>query len=117
MSWVSKLRHSSGAGGGVPVASDPDWLSLYPALHEFLTLASHDDGSVRRTSTITLFVDTGSWKAFLNERDSSCSLCASGPNIPDTLSALEVLLESENPPWRFSGAPAGPQARKKKPGS
>jgi len=113
MSWVSKLRRPSGEAGRPADAVDQQWVHDLPALHEFLTLGTHADGSPRRTSTLTLFADGGSWKCFLNERDGGASLCATGGSIADALSALEVMLEGENPPWRFSDA-AGPSNGKKR---
>jgi hypothetical protein len=114
MSWVSKLRRPAGEAGRPADAVDQQWVHDLPAVHEFLTLGVHADGSPRRTATLTLFADAGSWKVFLNERDSGASLCATGGSIADSLSALEVMLEGENPPWRFSdaAAPAGGKKRR-----
>ena len=114
MGWVDKMRRPPGEGGRPPDAVDGEWLSLLPALHEFLTLGRHPDGSTRRTATLTIFVDCGAFKTYLNERETGCSLCASGASVNDALSALEVLLEGENPPWRFSEQPPSPGPRKRR---
>jgi len=114
MSWLREVRRPEvglGAGG---LASDPVWLSEYPALHEYLTLGTRPDGSSRRTSTLTLFCEHSSWKCFLNERDAHASLCASGDTISGALCALEVMLEAEVAPWRFSDPPAQENGRKGK---
>ncbi len=102
MGWIKDLRGSGGTGGPDRDSSDPDWLSQYPALHEYLTVRTRADGSPRRTASLTVFAEHGAWKVWFNERDSQCSLCASGSTIADSLSALEVMLESDCPPWRFS---------------
>ncbi len=102
MGWIKDLRGTGGAGGPDRDASDPLWVSKFPALHEYLTVRARADGSPRRTASLTVFAEHGAWKCWLNERDSQCSLCASGSNVDDALSALEVMLESDCPPWRFS---------------
>jgi len=102
MSWLRQVRRPDGPLGSGGIAADPAWLSEYPALHEYLTAGANPDGSPRRTATLTVFAELGTWKAFLNERDSGASLCASGGTVGETLAALEVMLESEVPPWRFS---------------
>ena len=117
MSWVKQIRRPDGGPGAGGVVSDPDWVRELPALHEYLTLGTHPDGTVRRTSTLTLFAEHGSWKAWLNERDAGASLCASGPTVADTLAALEVMLEAENCPWRFSDAPKQENGRRPRRGS
>jgi hypothetical protein len=114
MGWVSKQRRPADGASAPAVSSDPEWVLQLPALHEFCTLERHDDGTARRVSTVTIFADGGSWKVFCNERDLGCSLCASGPTIAEALGALEVMLESENPPWRLSGATNGSPRKKPK---
>ena len=112
MAWVRRVRRPEGGSAGALAASDSVWLHDYPALHEHLVLSTHPDGAQRRTSTLTLFVDGGSWKCFVNERDVDASLCASGPTIADALSALETILEGEVVPWRFSDRPRPENGRK-----
>jgi hypothetical protein len=102
MSWIKKLRRPEDSPGGGAAASDPDWVSELPALHDYLTLLQDPDGSPRRPSTLTLFAEHGSFKVYLNDRDSGASLCASGSTVAATLSALEVMLEGDSAPWRFS---------------
>lgn len=117
MSWIREVRRPSGPNGGPLAAHDPDWVSEYPAVHDYLTAAVGPGGELRRTSTLTLFSEHGAWKLFLNERHSGASLCATGPTVGAALSALEVMLEAEDVPWRFSGPPSPPPARRKGKGS
>lgn len=117
MGWIKSLR---GADGGAPRPSDAldrEWLSSWPALHEYLALSTSEDGSPRRTSTLTLFSDGGTWKCYLNEREYGASLCASGDSIGEAIGALEVMLEGSNPPWRFSDQPKPENGRAKRRGS
>lgn len=117
MSWLREVRRPTAPNGAPLGPVDPDWVSEYPALHEYLTVGQNPDGSVRRTSTLTLFVDGGAWKLFLNERHSGASLCSSGSTIASVLSALEVMLESESIPWRFSDRPEQSNGRPRKKGT
>jgi hypothetical protein len=117
MGWLRQVRRPEGPLGSGGLAVDAEWVQEFPALHEYVTYGVNPDGSVRRTSTLTLFAEGGSWKVFLNERDSGASLCASGETVSGALSALEVMLEGESPPWRFSDR-GGPQnGRKSRKGS
>jgi len=113
MGWVRNIR--SGGNGGVPgrAAVDAEWLSAYPAIHDHLVERTGPDGQPRRTSTVTVFADGPGWKVFLNERDANGSLCASGGSIAAALSALETMLEEDDPPWRF-GEAEGQNSPKKK---
>jgi len=117
MGWLRQVRRPEGPLGSGGLATDPEWLQEYPALHEYVTLGTNPDGSVRRTSTLTLFAESGTWKCFLNERDSGASLCASGDTVSGALAALEVMLEGETPPWRFSDRQAAANGRRKGKGS
>lgn len=117
MSWLRAVRRPDGPNGAGGLATDPLWVSELPALHEYLTLGTNPDGTPRRTSTLTLFAEHGSFKLYLNERDAGASLCASGSTVQDTLAALEVLLEAENVPWRFSDRAEQPSGRGRRRGS
>jgi len=115
MAWIREVRRPDEGHGANSHACDAGWLSEYPALHEYLVVSTNPDGSPRRTSTLTLFAEHGSFKGFLNERQSGASLCATGDSVAATLSALEVMLEAENTPWRFSDrAKEGNRQRLKK---
>jgi hypothetical protein len=113
MGWVKKLSRPLGGAAAADAAVDPEWLQELPALHEYLVSRVGADGNPRRTCTVTLFAEDGSWKVFCNERQHGCSLCASGSSVAAALSALEVLLESEDAPWRWSEANGKPQGRPK----
>jgi len=117
MSWLKSVQRPDCASGSGGLVSDPVWLHEYPALHDYLTLGTGTDGLARRTSTLTLFAELGSWKCYLNERDAGASLCATGPSVQDALSALEAMLEAENTPWRFSDRAERNVSRKQRRGS
>lgn len=117
MSWIRKFQRPDGPPPDAPAATDGEWMQDFPALHEYLTAVRDVDGKSRRTSTLTLFADGGSWKGFLNERALGCSLCATGSTIADVLSALEVMLEGDSPPWRWEERPGRPGGKKGRPGT
>jgi hypothetical protein len=113
MSWLREVRRPTSDQSGPDAAADPVWVHEFPALHEYLVVSTHPDGSLRRTSTLTLFAEHGAWKCFFNERHSGASLCATGSSIADCLSALEVMLEQESVPWRFYDKPEQGNGRRR----
>lgn len=77
------------------------WVKDHMRLWERLTEATYDDGTPRETSTLTVMTgDVGGLKVVLNERDLGLSLWATGPDIPECLDTLEVLLGDDQPPWK-----------------
>lgn len=116
MGWVRDIR--SGGGNGLPgrAAVDSEWLQSYPAVHDHLVERTGPDGHPRRTSTVTIFADGPGFKVFLNERDAGASLCAAGSSIAAALSALEVMLEEEDTPWRFDSLDQQNSPKKKRQG-
>lgn len=92
---------------------DPEFLKSYPALGEFLTL-SVDDGKARETATLTVFFQDGAFKAFLNDRHSNAALCAISPTFDGLWVALEELITSDAPPWRYRQE-NGSMSRRKRP--
>lgn len=117
MGWLKAVRRPDGPLGSGGLARDPGWMSDYPAVHEYVTSGTNEDGTLRRTSTLTVFAEGGSWKVYLNERDAGASLCASGDTVAGALGALEVMLESECPPWRFSDRQGPANGKKGRKGS
>lgn len=115
MGFIKRVSRPDQSSLARPIATDPEWVCELPALHEYLSSACDESGSVRRTSTLTLFAEQGSWKVFLNERQLNASLCASGDTVGAALAALEVLLEAENTPWRWNEVrPARPQGKQRR---
>lgn len=99
-----------GAGDGDDF--DPTFESTYPAVHEYVSLASVD-GKPRKTSTMTIMVQNGLWTVFLNDRVAGASLCVTSPTWPDLMARLEEVLNSDCPPWRLQQAD-GSMTRKKR---
>lgn len=115
MGYVRRFSRPDQAALARPVATDPEWLSELPAVHDYLTAVRDEDGAARRTSTITIFCEQGAWKVFLNERTINASLCATGPTVKDALGALEIMLEGDDPPWRWNEVRTPPDRKKGRP--
>lgn len=81
----------------------------HPALWEFLSLSSWEDGSPRQTGTVLLVVDAGMVKAWLNDRDGQRAAWASGDSLGGVLERLEVGLTKDTLEWRASQ----PKSRKR----
>lgn len=86
------------SGGGVPEVGA---LAIaYPALWEWLTATSYDDGSPRQTSTLLIFVEDGQCKACLSDRDEDCSGWASGATLEGVMESLDARLTAGTLDWR-----------------
>jgi len=71
-----------------------------PTVCEWLTSAHYDDGELRETSTIGLFVDCGVLKLCLNDRDLCRTLYVTSDSLEGALEALEKALRGGTPDWR-----------------
>jgi len=95
-----------GADAGAPL---PDVLGAqYPTLVQFLTLSRYGDGAARVPGSITLFFDTGTLKACLNDKDASLTAFVSGVGLAGLLGSIEDGLLGDRLDWR----PAGPKKRR-----
>lgn len=98
------VRFFSGARTG------DDWV-LYPSLMEYLTEERYEDGSPRRTSTITVFAQDGQIKGSLNDRDTDRVAFATAASIEELLGVFEAKLASSSIEWR---QPQGKRPAKRK---
>lgn len=101
MSFLKK-HQASGESSKHASPEDVAFLKRFPALHEYLTATSYPDGSARQTASLSVFSEDGLWKACLNERDTGMVLFVAESHYDDLLTALELLLQEERPPWRPS---------------
>lgn len=73
----------------------------HPHIWDYLTAESYsDDGSVRRTSTILIFVDGGSLKLCFNDRDNNRQFFHTAPTMELLLTETEVKLETDTADWK-----------------
>ena len=97
---------SAGSNRGVDL-TDCLFASRYPALGEYLTLTTCDDGSVRQTSTVLLFQEDGLIKLCINDRDLSRSAFVSGHDLESAFQKLEEGLVTGDLDWRLKKGGAG----------
>lgn len=87
-----------------PTMPDDEWATHYPLLSEHLTHVLWADGSPRQPSTLTMFVEDGTIKLCLNDREGSCSLFRSSGSLGGALAGLEGALsaggKADWKPWR-----------------
>lgn len=101
MSHVRKVQ-AEVAGSGLISSTDPVVQARFPALHDYLTLETYDDGSPRQKSSLTIFREDGFWKGCLNERDQGMVLFVAEERLENVFEAVELLLQEDRPPWRKS---------------
>jgi len=85
---------------------------LYPTLCEWLASDRYEDGTPRRTSTVTLFADGSGFKASLNDRDSDRVAFVSAAEIEGVLALLEAKLTESSLDWRKNGPGGGKKPRR-----
>jgi hypothetical protein len=84
-------------GGDCP---DNDWLEQYPTVSEYLGATTYADGSKRDTSTLTVFLESGSLKVALNDRDLSRSIYVTSDTFSRAMEQMEKALNEKDADWR-----------------
>lgn len=111
---VIKRRAVKVEGGDGSAEFDPDEFALhYTTLWEYLTLSRFEDGSPRKTSSLTVFADDGCLKAVLKDRDASLCLWAAAPSMTGLFTLLDSMLNNPETAWRRDKADAGNTQRVK----
>jgi hypothetical protein len=75
-----------------------------PAVWSYLTMSTWEDGSLRETSTISIFQGQSSLQAALNDRDASRVAFVSAESVEGLLAALEAGLQGDSLDWRAAGS-------------
>lgn len=83
-------------------ATAAQWAASHPAIWEYLTLDTLDDGKERVTSMLCVFYEAGVVKVALQDRQEGLSLWVSSQSIPEALEALESRLQAGDGEWRQS---------------
>lgn len=89
-----------------PPIDDKLLASDFPTLLEYLTAVRYDDGAVRQTSTLLLFIDAGALKCCINDRDNNRSAFVTATDIMGILFNLEDGLANNTLDWRGKRGPA-----------
>lgn len=107
------LRAAGSPNGGLP--DDPVFMEACPAVWEFLTVTEIDLVDLkqkRQTSTLSLFVQDGMWKVFLNDRETQRCVCVAARSLAALWDTLEACLTSDEVPWRAMTAMGGTTRQK-----
>jgi hypothetical protein len=81
-------------------AAAVQWEATHPALWEYLTVETHDNGQPRETSMLCVFCEEGLVKMALQDRDQGRSLWVTSQSFYEALAALESRLASGEGDWR-----------------
>lgn len=79
---------------------DGDFEKEWPYLSAFMSSTSWDDGTIRETGTLLLFVQEGYLKACINDRALDRSAFVTGPSINCLFDLVEAGLEQDSLDWR-----------------
>jgi len=96
----------SGPGGEWP-ACDSTISTKLPALAEFLAADKWGDGADRVPGTILIFVDAGTLKACINDKDQDAVAFLTARTMQELLESIEAGLRSGKLDWRAQRAPGG----------
>lgn len=111
MSLLSKHREKAAQSSARQAADEACLGEGLEGLTEYLISTRWPDGKPRQVATLTIFADEGLLKASLNDRATEQILWASASDLSSLLEALELLLQSECPPWRDGTKRAGKDKR------
>ncbi len=88
-----------------------DFAVLYPVLWQYLTQSRWEDGTERKTSSVTMFYDAGQLKGVLKDRETSHALWAAGDGPESLFGVMEALLNDPTAVWRQDKVENGVSAR------
>lgn len=104
--WVGdamkKPVTASKGGKGPKQGACPDeaMAKRWPTIVEFLTVHTYDDGSPRERSALSLFIEDGTVKAAMNDKDLQQSLYVAAESLEAVLDGLERHLATGKGDWR-----------------
>jgi hypothetical protein len=104
------VRRVGGVNGSL---IEPDDLSAkYPVLWSHLTQTSWDDGLVRETSSLLVFLQDGMLKGMVRDREHGLCLWMAAGSLGGLLDALEAGLCDPQAEWRIDRQKEGQQAKR-----
>lgn len=100
MSYLRNAEEQAEAQEELRVGMDPDFSTRCPAIFDYVTLVRDEQNKTRQTSTLTLSVDQGAFKALLNDRQTGFQVFVTADTLWGAIDALEAVLKSPRVPWR-----------------
>lgn len=97
---MRKPEPKQAESGARAVFPDADWEKRFPVLCEFLTAVTYDDGTVRKTSSISIREQDGKVLVSMSDHDLERGLYRVGDHVRGALESLEKALTSPNADWR-----------------
>lgn len=82
-----------------------DFSAEFPTLWDFLTCSMYDGGEVRLTASLTFFVQDGTLKSCINDRDIGRSAFFTGETWEELLDVMERNLKDDTCDWRVKSGP------------
>jgi len=104
--WSQEMKKPISTGealGKSDIPDDTTFAKDFPALWEYLTHDTYDDGSSRERSTIKLRVESGRWLLAVNNEDARQSAYTTGTTLKETLKACNKALQDETAEFRSWG--------------
>jgi hypothetical protein len=101
--WMALQRRKLERENGTAVPSAlplTGYWSKVAELCEWLSSTSWEDGSARCTGTMMLMAEDGRWKAWLHDRDGSCSCFVSSESLEGAVAAAAKAVASAGGDWR-----------------
>lgn len=97
---ISKADQGKSRHGLIAGPVDPGLEKEHPNLWAYLYQDKYDDGTIRRTATLLVFLDEGFVKACLNDRENNRSFFKASGSLNGVLAELEEALETGTADWR-----------------
>jgi len=79
---------------------DEEFINEYPTITEYLFTSKWTDGSVRATSTLSIFTDGDAMKVVLNDRDNNRSAFFCEATFSGAMHAMEKALREDKVDWK-----------------
>lgn len=80
--------------------ADKAFEGSHPHVFAFMAQTRWEDNTIRETGTLTVFVQDGTWKMAINDRDANRSAFIAAANWTQLLATLEEKLEDGTLDWR-----------------
>ena len=94
-----------GSAGGT--IDDPAFSGRFPTVWSLCTQPVDSKGKPRLLSTLLFFIESGTWKVRLAERNHRLDLWAGGDTFDAAFEQLEASLMKRPVPWRKATVPTG----------